>query len=296
MGLMHWIFGKHPPRPPDPERTCEAAWLPMWQAQLVLYELWESDIPAVMSEDFTSHLRFAARGPMARIFVTEPRLAAATEVIERVHRLPARPPGQLDRARPQQLGGERGFRAAGPTRDTAQTPDGVATCESNRIGSSSMSASNDSRPATARSAMASTYSPGSRRPMPSARPHRRVEVGGDGGEHVRPTRASTRRGQAAMPSISTRSATATAAPAIGRNGVALDVGALEHAQEGGGLVPAVGAQHPGVATPHQGRSGDRRPPDRDDRGVVGQSGGDHTWGRVSSDLVGDLPCQPARFG
>ena len=84
MGLMHWIFGKHPPRPPDPERTCEAAWLPMWQAQLVLYELWENDIPAVMSEDFTSHLRFGAREPMARIFVTEPRLAAATEVIERV--------------------------------------------------------------------------------------------------------------------------------------------------------------------------------------------------------------------
>jgi len=50
---MHWIFGKHPPRPPDPDRTCEAAWLPMWQAQLVLHELWESDIPAVMSEDFT---------------------------------------------------------------------------------------------------------------------------------------------------------------------------------------------------------------------------------------------------
>jgi hypothetical protein len=88
MGLMHWIFGKHPPRPPDPERTCEAAWLPMWQAQLVLYELWESDIPAVMSEDFTSHLRFAAREPMARIFVTEPRLVAATEVIERVTGFP----------------------------------------------------------------------------------------------------------------------------------------------------------------------------------------------------------------
>ena len=60
MGFLHWIFGKHPPRPPDPHRTCEAAWLPMWQAQLVLHELWEADIPAVMSEDFTSHMRFAA--------------------------------------------------------------------------------------------------------------------------------------------------------------------------------------------------------------------------------------------
>jgi hypothetical protein len=84
MGVLRWIFGKHPPRPPDPDRTCEAAWLPLWQAQLVLHELWESEIPAVMSEDFTSHLRFAAREPMARIFVTETRLRAASEVIERV--------------------------------------------------------------------------------------------------------------------------------------------------------------------------------------------------------------------
>ena len=66
MGVLRWIFGKHPPRPPDPDRTCEAAWLPMWQAQLVLHELWEADIPAVMSEDFTSHMRFVAREPMAR--------------------------------------------------------------------------------------------------------------------------------------------------------------------------------------------------------------------------------------
>ena len=61
-----------------------AAWLPLWQAQLVLHELWEQDIPAVMSEDFTSHLRFAAREPMARIFVTETRLDAASKVIEKV--------------------------------------------------------------------------------------------------------------------------------------------------------------------------------------------------------------------
>jgi hypothetical protein len=84
MGLWSWIVGSPPPRPPDPGRTVEAAWLPMWQAQLVLHELWEREIPAVMSEDFTSHLRFGAREPMARIFVTEPRLAAAREVIEEI--------------------------------------------------------------------------------------------------------------------------------------------------------------------------------------------------------------------
>ena len=88
VGLFHWIFGKHPPRPPDPNRTVEAAWLPLWQAQLVLHELWEDDIPAVMSEDFTSHLRFGARGPMARIFVIETRLADAVKVIEEVTGFP----------------------------------------------------------------------------------------------------------------------------------------------------------------------------------------------------------------
>jgi hypothetical protein len=88
MGVLHWIFGKHEPRQPDPERTTEAAWLPMWQAQLVLHELWEREIPAVMSEDFTSHLRFGAREPMARIFVMEPRLASATAVIEEITGFP----------------------------------------------------------------------------------------------------------------------------------------------------------------------------------------------------------------
>ena len=84
MGLFHWIFGKHPPRPIDPERTVEAAWLPMWQAQLVLHELWERDIPSVVSEDHTSHLIMTAREPMARIFVMEPVLARAEAVIEEI--------------------------------------------------------------------------------------------------------------------------------------------------------------------------------------------------------------------
>lgn len=88
MGLWNWIFGKHPPRPPDPERSAEAAWLPLWQAQLVLHELWERDIPAVMSEDFTSHMLLGKRQPMARIFVMEPRLADAEAVIEELTGFP----------------------------------------------------------------------------------------------------------------------------------------------------------------------------------------------------------------
>lgn len=84
MGVFNWIFGKHPPRPPDPERTVEAAWLPMWQAHLVLHELWERDIPAVVSEDHSSHLIMVAREPMARIFVMEPILVQAEAVIEEI--------------------------------------------------------------------------------------------------------------------------------------------------------------------------------------------------------------------
>ncbi len=81
---MHWIFGKHPPRTPDPDRTVEAAWLPMWQAHLVLHELWERDIPSVVSEDHSSHLIMIAREPMARIFVMEPLLAEAEAAIEEI--------------------------------------------------------------------------------------------------------------------------------------------------------------------------------------------------------------------
>jgi hypothetical protein len=84
MGLFNWIFGKHPPRPPDPERSVEAAWLPMWQAQLVLHELTERDIPAVVSEDHASHMIGMSREPMARIFVMEPLLSVAKAAIEEI--------------------------------------------------------------------------------------------------------------------------------------------------------------------------------------------------------------------
>lgn len=86
--LLSRFFGERPPRRPDPERTVEAAWLPMWQAHLVLHELWERDIPSAVSEDHTSHLRFGAREPMARIFVMEPELARAEAVIEEITGFP----------------------------------------------------------------------------------------------------------------------------------------------------------------------------------------------------------------
>ncbi len=84
MGVFHWIFGKHEPRRPCPERTCEAAWLPMWQAPMIVDELNQQGVAATMSEDLTSHLRFGARGPMARIYVMEPQLVEAESIIEEI--------------------------------------------------------------------------------------------------------------------------------------------------------------------------------------------------------------------
>lgn len=59
----------------------EVAWLPLWQAHLVSHGLWEREIPNAISEDHTSHLRFAARGPMARIFVLGLRYVAAVAAV-----------------------------------------------------------------------------------------------------------------------------------------------------------------------------------------------------------------------
>jgi hypothetical protein len=53
-----------------------------------LHELHERGIPASMAEDHTSHLRFGARGPMARIFVMEPRLESTRSVIEELIGVP----------------------------------------------------------------------------------------------------------------------------------------------------------------------------------------------------------------
>jgi len=82
MGIRAWLFKEVPPRPPRPDHIIEVAWLPLWQCQLALHDLWENEIPATMSEDHTSMLRFAAREPMGRIFVMEVRADAARAAIE----------------------------------------------------------------------------------------------------------------------------------------------------------------------------------------------------------------------
>lgn len=98
MGLVgravDWLLGRDPVRPPRPDRVVEAAWLPLWQAQLVLHELWERELPATMAEDHTSLLRYAAREPMARIFVMEDRLA---EIRAAIAEITGTEPPNLDR-------------------------------------------------------------------------------------------------------------------------------------------------------------------------------------------------------
>ena len=61
---------------------------------MVLHELLERDIPAVVSEDFSSHYRGGSIQPMARIFVMEPRRQEAEEVIEEIT---GYPPAHQDR-------------------------------------------------------------------------------------------------------------------------------------------------------------------------------------------------------
>jgi hypothetical protein len=84
----HWVFGKHAPRPPDPERTVEAAWVPFWQAQMIVDELVAEGIPAVMTEDFGVTVTVYSRETMARIFVTEDRKAEAEALIEEITGIP----------------------------------------------------------------------------------------------------------------------------------------------------------------------------------------------------------------
>jgi len=84
----HWVFGKHPPRPPDPGRTVEAAWVPFWQAQMLVDELVADGIPAVMTEDFGVTVTMYSRETMARIFVTEDRKAEAEALIEEITGIP----------------------------------------------------------------------------------------------------------------------------------------------------------------------------------------------------------------
>ena len=81
MGIRSWLFGTREPRPPRPDHVVEVAWLPLWQCQLALHDLWENEIPATMAEDHTAMLRFAAREPMARIFVMEVLAEAARAAI-----------------------------------------------------------------------------------------------------------------------------------------------------------------------------------------------------------------------
>ncbi len=77
----HWFFGKHPPKPPDPERTVEAGWVPQWMAPMIVDELDAQGIRAVAADDFGLNPLMHQREAMSRIFVTEDRKDAAVGVI-----------------------------------------------------------------------------------------------------------------------------------------------------------------------------------------------------------------------
>jgi len=80
-GAWNWVFGKHLPKPPDPDRTVEAGWVPQWMAPMIVDELNAQGIPAVTTDDFNLNPYMNSREPMARVFVTEDRKAEAREVM-----------------------------------------------------------------------------------------------------------------------------------------------------------------------------------------------------------------------
>jgi hypothetical protein len=77
----HWVFGKHEPKPPDPDRTVEAGWVPQWMAPMIVEELNAQGVPAVTTDDYNLNPYMNSREPMARVFVTEDRKAEAREVM-----------------------------------------------------------------------------------------------------------------------------------------------------------------------------------------------------------------------
>jgi hypothetical protein len=77
----HWVFGKHEPKPPNPDRTVEAGWVPQWMAPMIVDELNAQGVPAVTTDDYNLNPYMNSREPMARVFVTEDRKAEAREIM-----------------------------------------------------------------------------------------------------------------------------------------------------------------------------------------------------------------------
>jgi len=71
-------------REPSADRTVEAAWVPMWQSQMLTDELRAAGIPAEAVDDFGLNMLVHSREPMARIFVTEDRKEEAEDVLAEI--------------------------------------------------------------------------------------------------------------------------------------------------------------------------------------------------------------------
>lgn len=82
MNLFQWIFGKHVPRPPDPERSAALRVLPRWQADAAIEALTEAGITATLADNFTSYLLSTSIESTATIFVMEPDLVAGSAVVD----------------------------------------------------------------------------------------------------------------------------------------------------------------------------------------------------------------------
>lgn len=92
MTIFRWLFGKHAPRPPDPDRSATVAKVPRWQAELAIDALSEAGIDATFSDDFTAYLTTASHESTVTIFAMEPDVAAGRDVLAGLKELNATAP------------------------------------------------------------------------------------------------------------------------------------------------------------------------------------------------------------
>ena len=81
MTIFRWIFGKHVPRQPDPNRSAAVAKVPRWQAEMAIEALADAGIAATFADDFTAYLTITSHGTTVTIFAMEPDVLAGREVL-----------------------------------------------------------------------------------------------------------------------------------------------------------------------------------------------------------------------
>ncbi len=81
MTIFRWIFGKHVPRQPDPNRSAAVAKVPRWQAEMAIEALADAGIEATFADDFTAYLTTTSHQTTVTVFAMEPDVSAGRAVL-----------------------------------------------------------------------------------------------------------------------------------------------------------------------------------------------------------------------